>query len=38
MEIIEEMLVAALFEAFPDCPALQAKNESQQPEEDQCHV
>ncbi|WP_373476538.1 hypothetical protein [Sphingorhabdus sp.] len=38
MEIINEMLVAALAEAFPNCPALQATHQNQQPEEDQCHV
>ena len=38
MEIANEMLVAALADAFPDCQVLQAKLAKQQTEEDQSHV
>jgi hypothetical protein len=38
MEVANEMLVTALASAFADCPASQAKQDKQQPEEDQSHV
>lgn len=34
LEIANEMLVATLAGAFPNCPALQARHENQQREEE----